>query len=116
LALCRPPAPAASFPESSFPESSFPESSIGQTARRHPVIPQRARREGSNATIDRELFNFGNALFDPALTADTRPQEFSAALHRLLAQVAKHFADEASVLAVLGYFALNGHKAARAGF
>lgn len=84
----------------------------GQTARRHPVVRQHARRDGGNVTIDREhreLFNFANALFDPAQTADSRPQEFGAALDRLLAEMVKHFADEEAVLAALGYFALNGH-------
>lgn len=53
-------------------------------------------------TIDQEhrrLFELANALIDSAFKRSADPQVFEEALDRLIAHVAKHFADEEAVLA-----------------
>lgn len=66
-------------------------------------------------TIDQEhrkLFELANALIDAAFRRATNPHEFDAALDKLLAHVAHHFADEEAVLARHHYAGLEDHARA----
>jgi diguanylate cyclase (GGDEF)-like protein/hemerythrin-like metal-binding protein len=68
-----------------------------------------------NPTIDQEhryLFELANALIDAAFNRNTHPQDFDAALEKLIAHVARHFADEEAVLAEHHYAALETHAKA----
>lgn len=73
--------------------------------------------ESGEPTIDRqhrELFDLGNALFEASFRAQSSPEAFSAALDRLLAHTAQHFADEEAILAEYGYKELEQHRHAHA--
>jgi diguanylate cyclase (GGDEF)-like protein/hemerythrin-like metal-binding protein/PAS domain S-box-containing protein len=63
-------------------------------------------------TIDdehRKLFELANNLIDSAFTRNENPQEFDSDLARLLAHVARHFADEETILARYQYNDLDAH-------
>jgi len=73
--------------------------------------------ESGDPLIDsqhRELIALANALFDPTLKPEAAPRELTSALDRLLAHVAKHFADEEAELSARDYRGLRWHKAAHA--
>jgi hemerythrin len=73
--------------------------------------------ESGDPLIDsqhRELIALANALFDPNLKPEAAPRELTSALDRLLAHVAKHFADEEAELSARHYHGLHGHQAAHA--
>lgn len=64
------------------------------------------------ATIDQEhrkLFELANTLIDAAFKRNSNPQEFDAALHRLIEHVAQHFAHEEAILAQRHYAGLELH-------
>jgi diguanylate cyclase (GGDEF)-like protein/hemerythrin-like metal-binding protein len=68
-------------------------------------------------TIDRqhrELFELANNLIDASFRSDSAPQAFKAALERILAHIAQHFADEEVLLAKYGYKDLDSHRSAHA--
>jgi diguanylate cyclase (GGDEF)-like protein/hemerythrin-like metal-binding protein len=69
--------------------------------------------ECGEPTIDgqhRKLFELGNALFDASFKSESSPEVFSAALDKLLAHIARHFADEEAILAQHGYKGLEAHR------
>jgi diguanylate cyclase (GGDEF)-like protein/hemerythrin-like metal-binding protein len=69
--------------------------------------------ECGEPTIDgqhRMLFELGNALFDASFKSESSPEVFSAALDKLLAHIARHFADEEAILAQHGYKGLEAHR------
>lgn len=74
--------------------------------------------ECGEPTIDREhreLFDLANVLLDASFVSASCPEEFSAALERLLAHIVRHFADEEALLAQQGYKGIETHRCAHAG-
>ena len=74
--------------------------------------------ECEQPTIDdqhRELFELANTLFDASFKSETSPEVFVAALDKLLAHIARHFADEEAILAQYGYKELKRHQLIHAG-
>ena len=74
--------------------------------------------ECGQPTIDdqhRELFELANTLFDASFKSETSPEVFVAALDKLLAHIARHFADEEAILAQYGYKELKQHQLIHAG-
>jgi diguanylate cyclase (GGDEF)-like protein/hemerythrin-like metal-binding protein len=68
-------------------------------------------------TIDREhreLFELANVLLEASFKSESSPQAFNAALERVLAHIAQHFADEEMLLARYGYKELDAHRRAHA--
>lgn len=63
----------------------------------------------------RRLFELANATFDASFSAETRPDQFAAALDQLLTHVAQHFDHEERILAERGYPRLEAHRRAHAG-
>ena len=66
-------------------------------------------------TIDdehRQLFELANALIEAAFHRKSNPREFEEALHKLLAHVERHFADEEAILAQHHYAELQAHARA----
>ena len=61
-----------------------------------------------------ELFALANAAFDASFNKATTRAEFEAAIDRLLAHIAKHFAYEEEALDARHYDDLARHKAAHA--
>ena len=73
--------------------------------------------ECGEPTIDRQhrqLFELANSLLDASFKSESSPQAFNAALEKLLAHIAKHFADEEVLLARYGYKDLDAHRQAHA--
>ncbi len=73
--------------------------------------------ECGEPTIDSEhrgLFEQANAVIDAAFNAETVPDILSAALEKLLEQLARHCAHEEELLAQRGYEDLATHRAAHA--
>ena len=73
--------------------------------------------ECGEPTIDREhreLFELANVLLDASFKSDSSPQAFNAALEKVLAHIAQHFADEEVLLARYGYKGLDSHRRAHA--
>jgi hemerythrin len=59
-----------------------------------------------------QLFDLANTLMNAAFSRGEKPQEFKAALEKLLAHVVKHFADEEAILAAHHYPELALHARA----
>jgi diguanylate cyclase (GGDEF)-like protein/hemerythrin-like metal-binding protein len=73
--------------------------------------------ECGEPTIDREhreLFGLANTLLEASFTRERLPEDFSTALEKLLAHIARHFADEEALLARHGYEHLESHRRAHA--
>jgi diguanylate cyclase (GGDEF)-like protein/hemerythrin-like metal-binding protein len=73
--------------------------------------------ESGDPTIDRqhrELFELANALLEASFRAESSPEVFSTALEKLLAHIARHFADEETILAEHGYREIKAHRRAHA--
>lgn len=69
--------------------------------------------ECGEPTIDREhheLFDLANVLLDASFKLKTAPQAFNEALEKVVAHIAKHFADEEVLLARYGYKDLDLHR------
>jgi diguanylate cyclase (GGDEF)-like protein/hemerythrin-like metal-binding protein/PAS domain S-box-containing protein len=89
-----------------------PESHASKTGAKVLRLNWHASYACGEATIDhehREIFDLANALIDAAFTRNENPQEFEAALHRLLAHIKRHFCDEERILARNNYTELEGH-------
>jgi diguanylate cyclase (GGDEF)-like protein/hemerythrin-like metal-binding protein len=73
--------------------------------------------ECGEPTIDREhreLFELANSLLDASFKTASSPEAFGVAIERLLAHLARHFADEEALLAQRGYEGLESHRRAHA--
>jgi hemerythrin len=73
--------------------------------------------ECGEPTIDaehREMFALANSLFDASFRLESSPGAFRAALNKLMAHIARHFADEEALLAQHGYQDLERHRRAHA--